>query len=434
MHSTLHNTWLIAKRDYLERVKTKAFVIMTLLTPALMFMWAIVPSMMITAKTGGTRHIVAVTSNAEVGAAIRTNLDKTAGTRPSVASRQAAPSTSDIKYTVEVDTNVTEAERARLQSRIDSKEIDGFLWLDDKSLKDHTISYTARQTNDFIELGTLRGGVRDALIRQELKGRGIAEGDVESALKSYKLETMQWANGKAKKSGQDSQFFIVFILGLTMYITIMIFGIGVMRAVLQEKTSRIMEVLMSAVTSTELMAGKIIGVGAVGLTQIGIWALMATLGASPGAFSIAAQAKAANLSAATAVYFAVFFLLGYVLYSAMCAALGAAVSSEQEAQQIQMFVLMPLIVSFLVMFLAMRVPDDPRVVALSMFPFTAPLVMYTRIVVQTPPGWQIALSIGITIATIFGVLFICGRIYRVGILMYGKRATLPEILKWIRYA
>ena len=119
---------------------------------------------------------------------------------------------------------------------------------------------------------------------------------------------------------------------------------------------------------------------------------------------------------------------------ALCAALGAAVSSEQEAQQIQMFVLMPLIVSFLVMFLAMRVPDDPRVIALSIFPFTAPLVMYTRIVVQTPPLWQIALSIGVTVATIFGVTFICGRIYRVGILMYGKRATLPEIIKWIRYA
>lgn len=434
MHSTLHNTWLIAERDYLERVRTKAFVIMTLLTPALMFMWAVVPSMMITAKTGGTRHLVVVTSNAELRNAIKAGLNKPANTRSTVASRQAQPSSSDMKYSVDVDTNNTEAERAALQSRIDSKEIDGFLWLDDKSLQEHTISYTARQTNDFIELGTLRGVVRDALLRQELKGRGIAEGDVESALKSYKLETTQWANGKAKKSDQDFLFFTVFILGLTMYITIMIFGIGVMRAILQEKTSRIMEVLMSSVTATELMAGKIIGVGAVGLTQIAIWALMATLGAAPGAFSIAAQVKAANLSAATAVYFGIFFLLGYVLYSAMCAALGAAVSSEQEAQQIQMFVLMPLIVSFLVMFLAMRVPDDPRVVLLSMFPFTAPLVMYTRIVVQTPPMWQIALSIGITIATIFGVLFICGRIYRVGILMYGKRATLPEIVKWIRYA
>jgi ABC-2 type transport system permease protein len=195
-----------------------------------------------------------------------------------------------------------------------------------------------------------------------------------------------------------------------------------------------MEVRMSTVTSTKLMAGKILGVGAVGLTQVAIWAFMGSLFASPGAYSLAAQIKAANLSGMTAVYFGIFFLLGYFLYSSMCAALGAAVSSEQEAQQIQMFVVMPLILSFISIFFAMRVPDDPRVVALSIFPFTAPLVMYTRIVVQTPPLWQIALSISLTVATIFGVLFICGRIYRVGILMYGKRATLPEIIKWIRYA
>src|SRR5438270_4741878 len=313
MHSTLRNTWLIAKRDYLERVRTKAFMIMTLLTPALMFMWAVVPSMMITAKTGGTRHLVVVTSNPEVGNAIRNNLAKPANTRAATRGRQAAPTTSDMKYTVDVDTNTSEEERAVLQSRIDSKEIDGFLWLDDKSLASHNINYTARQTNDFIELGTLRGVVRDALIRQELKARGIGEGDVENALKSYRLETTTWADGKAKKSSADLQFFTVFILGLTMYITIMIFGIGVMRAILQEKTSRIMEVLMSSVTATELMAGKIIGVGAVGLTQIAVWAGMAALGASPGAFSIAAQVKAANLSGMTAVYFGLFFLLGYVL-------------------------------------------------------------------------------------------------------------------------
>jgi ABC-2 type transport system permease protein len=434
MHSTVRNTWLIAKRDYLERVRTKAFLVMTLLTPALVFMWAVVPSMLITSKTGGSRHLVVVTSDPEIGNAIKAGLESQSTPRPKVATRQAAPTSSDMRYTVDVDANVSDSERDALRARIDRREIDGFLWADDESLKAHDINYTARQTNDFIELGTLRSVVRDALLRQELKARGIAAGDVESALKSYKLQTTQWANGKAKKSSEDLQFFTVFILGFAMYITIMIYGIGVMRAILQEKTSRIMEVLMSSVTSTELMAGKIVGVGAVGLTQVAIWAVMASLGASPGAFSIASQIKAANLSAMTAVYFAIFFLLGYVLYSSMCAALGAAVSSEQEAQQIQMFVLMPLILSFLVMFLALRVPDDPRVVALSIFPFTAPLVMYTRIVVQMPPLWQVALSISVTVATIFGVLFICGRIYRVGILMYGKRATLPEIVKWIRYA
>src|SRR6202030_3190571 len=108
------------------------------------------------------------------------------------------------------------------------------------------------------------------LLRQELKARGVAAGDVENALKSYKLEATKWADGKDKKSSEDFQFATVFILGFAMSMTIMIYGIGVMRAILQEKTSRIMEVLMSSVTSTELMAGKILGVGAVGLTQVAI--------------------------------------------------------------------------------------------------------------------------------------------------------------------
>src|SRR5207253_789964 len=138
-------------------------------------------------------HLVVVTSNPEVGNAIRNNLAKPTSTRAAVPSRQAAPTTSDMKYTVDVDTNISEDERAALQSRIDRKEIDGFLWLDDRSLKDHSINYTARQTNDFIELGTLRGVVRDALIRQDLRARGIGEADVQNALKAYRLESTIWA-------------------------------------------------------------------------------------------------------------------------------------------------------------------------------------------------------------------------------------------------
>src|SRR5438270_6628577 len=144
MHSTLRNTWLIAKRDYLERVRTKMFLVMTLLTPALVFMWAVVPSMLITAKTGGNRHLVVVTSNPEIGTAIKSGLENSSTPRPKVASRQAAPTSSDMRYSVDVDSNVTDSERDALRARIDSKDIDGFLWADDQSLKDHDLSYTAR--------------------------------------------------------------------------------------------------------------------------------------------------------------------------------------------------------------------------------------------------------------------------------------------------
>ena len=141
-----------------------------------------------------------------------------------------------------------------------------------------------------------------------------------------------------------------------------------------------------------------------------------------------------QLPTAAIVWFAVFYFLGFVLYSTMYAALGAMVNSDQEAQQWQTFIMLPLIVSIMVMMFILRQPNSPLAVWGSMVPFVAPILMYARIAVQTPPLWQIALSIAILLATIYGMVVLCGRIYRVGILMYGKRPTLPEIVKWIKYA
>jgi ABC-2 type transport system permease protein len=437
MHKmTLRNVWLISKREYLERVRTKAFLIFTLLTPALAIAWAVIPGLMFNAKSGGTRNLVVVTSNAQFGEAIKDRLSNPPASAEEPDSRRKSrqEALQDIRYNVTISNDVSEQERSALQKKIDTKEIDSFIWLDSKALEEHALTYTAASVSDFSELNGLRSAVRDALMKQDLRTRGLSDSDVENVLKTYKIDTVQWKDGKIKKSNEGLQFIGIFILGFAMYMTVLIFGMSVMRSVLQEKTSRIMEVMMSCVASTDLMAGKILGVGAVGLTQIVIWVLMGAVASTPGFTMMADVVKQANYSVSTGIYFATFFLLGYFLYSALCAALGAMVNSEQEAQQIQMFVMMPLILSFFMMFLAIRVPNDPRVVIVSMIPFAAPLVMFARIVVQTPPFWQIATCIGIMLATIYLVLQITSRIYRVGILMYGKRPTLPEIIKWIRYA
>lgn len=433
--ATLRNIWLISKREYLERVRTKAFLIFTLLTPALSIAWGVLPTMMINKRTNTHQHLVVVAQNAELANAVKARIEMPP---PDADATKAVPrspaGTGPAKYAVDVDTNVTEAERAALRAKIDNHEIDSFLWLDPKSVSEHQLTYTGRSTADFIELSDLQFAVRDALMKQELRGRGLAPADVDAALKRFNMDTIEWVDGKEKKSNQGIQFFSVFILGFVMYMTVLIFGMSVMRSVIQEKTSRIMEVLMSTVTATDLMAGKILGVGAVGLTQIAIWATMAIVPVLMGASAVAEVVKQANYSLMTAVWFAVFFLAGFFLYSSMCAALGAMVSSEQEAQQIQMFVIMPLILSFMFLFFAMKAPNDPLVVAISMVPFAAPIIMITRIVVQTPPVWQILMSLAIMVGTTYLILQITSRIYRVGILMYGKRPTLPEIIKWIRYA
>jgi ABC-2 type transport system permease protein len=228
-------------------------------------------------------------------------------------------------------------------------------------------------------------------------------------------------------------FFAVFAMVMLLYTAVIFYGVSVMRAVLEEKNSRVMEVLLSSATSTELMAGKLIGVGAVGLTQIVIWIVMAGAYALP-ALAASASTGEIRIPPLTLAAFALFFLLGYLLFSSIYAAIGAVITSEQEGQQLQFIIVLPLIISVFMMGPVMRAPDAPVAVWTSMVPFFSPVLMYLRIAVQPPPVWQIALSLALLVGTIAGILILCARIYRIGILMYGKRPTLPEIVKWLKYA
>lgn len=441
---TLRNIGLVARREYIETVRTKAFLIMTLLTPAIMFGFGVLPSLLATMKTGGERHIVVVAQNADYGNAVKQELERSATDRSAEederrkeAQKGAARNdvgTPEVRYRVDVSTTATDAERTRLQKMIDEKQIDAFLWLDDEAVKTGKMTYTTRSSSDFVEMSMLRVSVRRAITNYKLAARGVPAEEMKDLTKPYEMETIQWVKGKAQKTNQGVKLMSVIFLTLAMYMTVLIYGIGVMRAVLEEKKSRIMEVLMSAVTSTDLMAGKILGVGAVGLTQIAIWGVMGAVLAAPGAISMGAVIRDANITGMTLAYFAVFFLLGYMLYSSLCAAVGAMVNSEQEAQQLQFFVMMPMILSMILMMFVLRAPNDPRVVAMSFFPFCTPLLMYMRIIVEQPPLWQIWTSIGLLILTILVVLWVAGRIYRVGVLMYGKKPNLPEIIKWVKYA
>ena len=198
-----------------------------------------------------------------------------------------------------------------------------------------------------------------------------------------------------------------------------------------------MEVMLSTASAKEMMAGKILGVGAVGLTQVGIWASTAGI-LSAGTLAASADLLKGVVTVKLLVFFATYFLLGYILYSTLCAAVGSMVNSEQEAQQLQFLVMMPMILSIIVIMQIFQHPNSQLAFWGSIFPFTAPLVMFTRIAMHASSlrdiAWQIALSVGLMVATIYGMVLLCGRIYRVGILMYGKKPNLPEIMKWIKYA
>jgi ABC-2 type transport system permease protein len=315
---------------------------------------------------------------------------------------------------------------------VNSGDIDGYLWLSDDAVASHKVTYYGRGAG-FQEKSWLSDQLDRAILLRELAQRGVSGPQADELLKPVKLEVVRLEGGHESKANDKGMFFTIFAMVMLLYTAVIFYGVSVMRAVLEEKNSRVMEVLLSSATSAELMAGKLIGVGAVGLTQIGIWIVMAGVYALP-ALAASASAGEIHIAPMTLAAFALFFLLGYLLYSSVYAAIGAVITSEQEGQQMQFIIILPLIISVFMMGPVMRAPDAPVAVWTSMIPFFSPVLMYLRIAVQPPPVWQIALSLFLLVATIAGILILCARIYRIGILMYGKRPTLPEIVKWLKYA
>ena len=222
---------------------------------------------------------------------------------------------------------------------------------------------------------------------------------------------------------------------MLLYFSLLFYGIAMMRGILEEKSSRVMEVLLGSLSPQQLMTGKILGIGAVGLTQVGIYAVTA------GLLRLYMMASAVELRYAAALdvasfskmaYFIVFFVLGYFLYTSLFAAVGSVCNSEQEAQNLQapltIFLVIPLVANLFLMENA----DSTAAIIFSLIPFFSPMVMFMRIMFLTPPFWQIALSILLLLATIYIFFKGVAKVFRIGILMYGKRPTVPEILRWAR--
>jgi ABC-2 type transport system permease protein len=417
----MRNVWLIVKREYLSGVRTRGFWITTLLMPLLISLLLVLPARLANYRPDVARNIVVVTSSNDFGEALRAELEKQG-------------QSSGVKYKVTLSTNATPAERDALRARVASGEVDGYLWATDEALAARNFQYVARATNDFLEMASLNVAVFRAAISQRLVDRGVSRGDLDDVMRTVRLETIRIEQGQESAWSSRGMVMMTFLLVTSLYGLVLMYGVILMRSVLEEKNSRIMEVLLSAVTARQLMAGKILGVGAVGMTQMLIWGMMAAAAVSPMLMKWQDVAAGIQFPPGALIFFPIFFVLGYLLYSALWATLAAVVNSEQEAYHLQTFVMLPLLFSVIMVLFIMRQPSTPLAVVLSLIPFCAPVLMYVRILVETPPAWQIVLCLALLIGTTWGLLLVCSRVYRIGILMYGKRPTLPEIWKWMRYA
>lgn len=427
----MRNIFLIARREYLERVRTRAFIIMTFLIPALMLGVTILPSYLLSRTGGEKKRITVVASDQRTADIIREELTKPSEEQKKHdgQSRRSGDSGSGLANAiVTMDLDTSEKENAALVQKVQQKQLDGVIFATKDALAAKNVRYVTNDVSSFVTNDVIRASINRAVHRDLLKSKGLGDQEIEDALQPVGLD----AQSPTGAGNPIVMFFTAFSLVMILYMTVFLYGLSVMRSIIEEKNSRIMEVMLSVAQAKEMMAGKILGVGGVALTQVLIWAVVA--GLTSGAAIASAGLLKGVLSIKLLAFFAVYAVLGFALYSTLFAAVGAMVNSEQEAQQLQFLVAMPIILSLVFMPNIIQAPGSNVAVGASIFPFTAPLIMLLRVAVQPPHAWEIGLSIAAIVATIYGLVLLCGRIYRIGILMYGKKPTLPEIMKWIKYA
>jgi ABC-2 type transport system permease protein len=342
----------------------------------------------------------------------------------------------ESKSQFEVLAPVAPVDRAALVQRVRSKAIDGFLWVDAPAGQPPKAVYESQSSGDFITDARLGAALNHALVRRRLVSTGIPAGNIDGLLKDVDVDTLQVSReGKEVKSNAMTTFWKGYVMALLLSMTTMIYGMNVARSIIQEKTSRIFEVMLATAKPSDLLGGKLIGVGAVGLTQIAIWILAGVAILSyPAAMGVLSGSLSIHFSWVEGGLFTAYFVLGYLLYASLFAGLAASCETEQELQMYTPLAALPIWLSFALIVMVMNNPDSAIAIAASLFPATAPIIMMLRMGSQMPHPWEFIASIAIMVASIWIVLLISARLYRVGILMYGKRATLPELLRWLRYS
>jgi len=416
----MHKIWLIIKREYLVRVRKKSFIIMTILGPILMAALLIVPIYL--ADENQENRIIALNEDANY------NLED-----------------SEFIHFTTIPTSEAEL----LKTDFNESPFYALLYIDGENFTLYSNQQISLSVSKSIERQ-----LEQLIEHEKLKLLGIDLQILEDASTEINITTKIISeDGNTSNSQAEASMGIGFISGILIYMFIFMYGTMVMRGVIEEKTSRIVEVIISSVKPFQLMMGKILGVALVGLTQFVLWILLTIIISTVAELAfldvnvMATEMNSSDQSVILAqvaeltgginlvqifLAFIFYFLAGYLMYSALFAAIGSAVDAEADTQQFVLPITIPLILSFVLITPIMENPDGTLAFWMSMIPFTSPVIMMVRLPFGVA-NWELALSIGILITSFIATTWLAGRIYRTGILMYGKKATYKEIWKWLKY-
>jgi ABC-2 type transport system permease protein len=417
----MHEALLIARREYVERIRSRAFRISTVLIPvAFAFIFGI--GALSGKLAGGPKHIVVASNDDVLAETERAEL---------IASGRGA------QLSVDVRAPIAESDLATLNADVDNKRLDGYLWLSVRpGTRQLEATYTSRGSADFLGKDRMQDSIGHALVREELMKRGATSEEVRALLTHVDLKTLQVTNGKAANADASKGFWSAYLMAFMLYFAVVFYGVNVAQSVVAEKTSRVFEVLLASAKPESLMLGKLLGVGAVGLTQMAVWIFFILLLSSSSLWMNMGLGGLATygLTPLRLIFFVLYFLLGFFFYSSLSAGLGATVSQESEVQQFNMLIVLPQLIGLMLIVYILSNPGALPVVLLSLFPPCTPIVMCLRMAAMPVPAWQLALSLVLMVLSTYGMAWVASRIYRVGILMYGKRPTLPEMLRWLSYS
>ena len=419
----MRKVWLIVKREYSTRIKTKGFVFGTIAVPILSIGLMVFSIFLATRLTDRTIRLAIIDNVGGLSSAVAAGLN--------VMLPNGKPEFEVVKTVTQPQSE--ESVRKEFRAAIRSNRLDAYLVIGvgDKA------EFHTKNPGDFTLVQPITRAVHNAVLGSRLEARGVRANEIGEVTRGTDVKIIKITKyGEAEDFGQT--FIVALSLGMLLYMTLLMYGVITMRSVLDEKTSRIVEVLISSVRPFQLLSGKLIGVAGVAFTQYMIWITSAALLGTYGAVVVNTLRPTADfphihLSPGLLIYPAIYFVLGYLLYASLYAAVGAAASNEQDAQQFQWPIMLPLMFSFVMFNMVVRDPNSRTVVLLSEVPFFSPILMVLRIAAETPPFWQIGLSIVLLALTTVGVVFFSARIYRVGILMYGKRPSVIELLRWLKY-
>ena len=430
---------IIAAREFNERVRKKSFIITTLLMPLFFVALMFVPALMMNIKSNDIKEVIVVDQSGLIGDRLQPDGQLT----------------------------FSPSERSFEELREAENEVFGILVVgEDIATNPSNLQLFAYESSTINIESAITEQVRTIIEAEKLKAYNIE--DIDAILEAIKtpvsIQVKQLnESGEAKESSSILNIALAYIFGFLIYMFVFLYGNMVLQGVIEEKSTKVMEVMVSSVKPFQLMMGKILGIASVAVTQFAIWVVFiliigsAAMGLIGGNEALAAvQSGAAVDTSALGISidsemasiistitapdyllrilggFLIYFVGGYLLYAAMFAAVGSAVDNEKDTQNLQLPITIPLMLGIFVMLSAMQEPHGPLAFWFSMIPFTSPIVMMVRLPYGVP-GWELALSVGLLVLTFVGMVWLAGKIYRVGVFMYGKKPTFRELLKWARY-